>query len=162
MIRKLTSAVVIGGAREDREQDLVGRQPDAEAETEIAIVGRENVLTAIEGHRRAGLQRFVALAAERERNLALAVELKAAIVELALQQHVAKDRTQLLVAESVALETSSCNIGASHRRSPQSSLSAPRLPALGIDPVVEIERRGIGHRFRTVSGVVRFFEDGTF
>ncbi len=153
---------MIGGAGEDREQYLVGGQADAEAEAEVAIVWREDVLAAIEGHRGSRLQGFMALAAERERHFPLAVELKAAIIQLTLQQHVAKNRTQLLVAESVPLETSSCNIGASHRRSPQSSLCEPRLPALGIDPVVEVERRGVGHRFRTVSGVVGFFEDGAF
>ena len=70
---------------------------------------------AIEGHRRAGLQRFVTLAAERERHLALAIELKAAVVELTLQQHVAENRAQLLVAQTVAFERASCNVGTSHR-----------------------------------------------
>jgi hypothetical protein len=36
----------------------------------------------------------------------LAVELKSAIVELSLQEHVAKHIAQLLVAQSVTLETS--------------------------------------------------------
>ncbi len=105
MVRKLTAAVVVFGARKDRKHDLVGREPDPQAEAEIAIIGRENIGTAIEGHRRAGLQGFVPFAAEGKGNLTLTVELKTAIVELALQQHVAEDVAQLLVAQTVTLET---------------------------------------------------------
>ena len=54
--------------------------------------------------RRTGLQRFVSLAPQRERNLALTVELEAAIIELSLQEHIAKHLPQLVVAESVSLE----------------------------------------------------------
>src|SRR5580700_11691970 len=37
----------------------------------------------------------------------------------------------------------------------------PRVPALRVDPFVEVLRRGIGHRFGPVRGVVGFFENGT-
>jgi hypothetical protein len=47
-------------------------------------------LAALERQRRAGVDALVAFAAGRERNLALAVELKAAVVEHALQVHVRK------------------------------------------------------------------------
>src|SRR5579863_3234467 len=104
MIRELPAAVVILGSREDGEHDLVRREADAETQTEVAIVGRQNVPAAVEGHRGAGLKRLVAFAAERERNLTLAVELKAAIVELALQEHVAEDPSQLLVIQPVTFE----------------------------------------------------------
>jgi hypothetical protein len=62
------------------------------------VFGGEDVFSALERHRGAGLQRLVSLATQRERHLALAIELKSAIVELPLKQHVAKHRTQLFVA----------------------------------------------------------------
>jgi hypothetical protein len=55
-------------------------------------------------HHCAALEITVPLAAEGKGNLALTVELKTAIVELALQQHVAEDVAQLLVAQTVTLE----------------------------------------------------------
>ncbi len=73
-------------------------------EPEIAIVRNEDVLAALERHRRAGLDRFVAFAGRRERNLSLTVELKAAVLERPLHQHRAEDRDELLVGEAVALE----------------------------------------------------------
>ena len=69
---------------------------DSKRESEIAIVRDEDVLAALEGHRGAGLDRFVPFARRRERNLSLTVELKAAILERALHQHRAKDRDELL------------------------------------------------------------------
>ena len=71
MVGELAAAVVIGRAREQREHDLVRREADAEREPEIAVVRSEDILAALERHRGAGLQRFVPLAAERERALCL-------------------------------------------------------------------------------------------
>ena len=73
---------------------------DPEHEPQVAIVRHEDVAAAHERHRGAGLQRFVALAAQRERNLALTVQLEAAVVELPLQQHVPEHRDELLVASA--------------------------------------------------------------
>ncbi len=104
MVGKLAPAVVVGRAREKREQDLVGREADPDGKAEIAVVRGENVFAARERHRRAGLQRFVPFTAERERNFALTIELEAAVVELPLQQHVAEDLPQLLVGQAAAVE----------------------------------------------------------
>ena len=94
----------IGLASEQRREDLERAHPDAQRQPEIAIVRDEHVLPATEGRRRAGLDRFVAFGAQRERDLPLAVELKAAVVELALQQHVAEHRDELFVAQTGAVE----------------------------------------------------------
>jgi hypothetical protein len=54
--------------------------------------------------RRAGVDAFVALAAGGERDLSLAVQLKAAIVDRALHDHVAQHGSQLLVAQPMPLQ----------------------------------------------------------
>src|SRR5579883_133670 len=103
MVGELPAAVVVWRTSENREHDLVRRKTDPQAEAEIAIVRRENVAPAVEGHRGAGLQRLVALAAQGEGNFTLPVELKAAVIELPLQQHVAEHGPQLLVGQTVPL-----------------------------------------------------------
>ena len=91
-------------------------------------------LAAIERHRGAGLQRFVTLAAERERHFPLAIELKAAVVELALQQHVAEHRAQLLVAQTMSLERPALAISVlAISVSFEGMVDYAMVPTLGID-----------------------------
>ena len=118
VVGKLAAAVVVGGAREDREHDLVRRKADAERESEIAVVRRENIFAALEGHGCTGLQRFVSLAAQRERHLTLPIELEAAIIELSLQEHIAKHLPQLVVAESATIQALGLRVGFCHRLLP--------------------------------------------
>src|SRR5580692_9839887 len=101
MIRELAAAVMVDRASENREHDFVRRKSDSQAKPQVAIIGRQDVAAAIEGHRGAGLQSLMTFAAESERNFSLAIELKAAIVELTLQQHVAKHVAQLLIGQTV-------------------------------------------------------------
>ena len=97
MVRKLPAGAVIVDARKEREHHFVRRQADAEIQSEIAIVRNENIFAAHERHRRARLHRFVPFARRSERNLALAVERKAAIFQRAVQDHHAQHRDELLV-----------------------------------------------------------------
>ena len=90
---------VVGGAREEREQHLVGRQADSESESQITVVRDEDVLAALERHCGAGLNGFVALTRRRKRNLPLAVELEAAVLEHPLHEHDAEHRDQLFVGQ---------------------------------------------------------------
>ena len=104
MVRELPPRRLVGGAGEEREQHVVGAEPDAEREAEVAIVGEEEVVPAGEGHRGPRLHAFVPLACRGEGNLALPVELEAAMFEHALQKHRAQHRHELLVGEPGALE----------------------------------------------------------
>ena len=99
-LRKLAAARVVCRAREKRKQHFQRRKPDTDVESEIAIVRDENVLAALERHRRACLDRFMSLAGRRERNLALTVEFKAASFETAVHEHGAQDRNKLFVGQS--------------------------------------------------------------
>ena len=76
------------------------------ASPKIAVIRREDIFAANERHGRAGLDRLMPFAAERKRNFALAVELKSAIVELTLHEHIAEDRFELIVREAMPVQTS--------------------------------------------------------
>ena len=115
MMRELTAGRVVVGAREEREQHLVRRHADSEVEPEIAIVRHEDILAALERHRRAGLDRFVTFACRGERNLALAIELEAAVFKRPLHDHRAQHRNELLVGQAVALEGNDCGLIVGHK-----------------------------------------------
>src|SRR5579884_2051607 len=120
VVRELTPARAVGRAREHRGEDLEGRHPDPERETEVAVVRNQDVAAAREGHRRACLHRFVSLGAEREGDLPLTVQLEAAVVELPLEQHVPKHRDQLFVGQAGAVELAPARgRGFCHRVDPQ-------------------------------------------
>ena len=72
---------MIRSASEEREKHLVRRDANPQRESEVAIVGNQDILAAFERHRGARLNGFVALAGRSEGNLALAVELEAAILQ---------------------------------------------------------------------------------
>ncbi len=104
MVRELSSAGVIRSAPKKRQQHFIRRQPNPDVEPEIAVVRHEHVGAADEGHRCAGLHRFMSLAGRGEGNFALAIELKAAALERAMRDHRTQQSNELLVAQAVALE----------------------------------------------------------
>ncbi len=106
---------MIGSAREERKKHLVRRDPDAQRESEIAIVRNEDVLAAFEGHRGAGLHGFVPLAGRRERNLALAIELKAAVLQRTLHQHRAEDPDQLSIGQPLPVKVERRGLALGHQ-----------------------------------------------
>ena len=101
---ELPSTRTIVAPSEHRVEQIECAHADAEQQAEIAIVGYENVRTAFERRGGAGLQRFMSLAAHREGDLPLAIELEPAIVDLPLQEHRSQHSEQLLVGESVTFE----------------------------------------------------------
>src|SRR5580658_10293638 len=104
VVRKLPPCRMIGGAREERQEHFIGREADSQRQSEVAIVGHEDVLAALEGHRGSGLHRLVPFARGCKRNLPLAIQLKAPVLEGALHEHRAEDRDELLVRQSVTLQ----------------------------------------------------------
>src|SRR6202140_3905 len=103
--RKLTPALALRAAREHPEQNVERIHSDSYAESDVAIVRNQDVFAAVERERGAGVNPFVAFASGCKRDLALTIELEAAVVDRALQMHVAQHPAQLLVAEPVSLES---------------------------------------------------------
>ncbi len=106
---------MIGGACEERKKHLVRRDPDSERESEIAIVGNQDVLAAFECHRGAGLHAFVTLAGRSERNLALAIELEAAVLQRTLHQHRAENPDQLGVGQPLPVKVERRGLALGHQ-----------------------------------------------
>ncbi len=94
-----TALRAIRAARELRAEEILEGEAARERDAGVAIVRVEHVLAADERHARARLHGFVAFGAHRDRDLALAVELKAARVDGALRQHVAEEIAEALRRE---------------------------------------------------------------
>ena len=73
---------------------VLERQSGGEHDPRVAVVDPQRIAAPREGEPRAGLDRFVALGAHRDRDLALAVELETARVDRTLEQHIAQHRQQ--------------------------------------------------------------------
>ena len=93
--RHLTAAgirIVLGA--DGREQHLEGRHPELQAERSIAIVRIEPVVGRLQRQTGGDEHRFMACAADLEKDLALVLELNFLVVEFAREDHAAVDAQQ--------------------------------------------------------------------
>jgi len=61
-MRELASRAQIGGAPKEGKEHFVRREADAQIESEVAIIGNEDIRSSFERHRRAGLNGLVTFA----------------------------------------------------------------------------------------------------
>jgi hypothetical protein len=116
-----TAAARIVCARQLRAEEVGKRKPAGEDEPGVAIVRVEKIAAALEGEADGGLDRLVAFGAHRDPDLSLPIELEAARVDGALQEHRAQQRAELVARELGRR-------GRRHREE-RSASEAPYLPA---------------------------------
>jgi hypothetical protein len=78
------------------EQHLERRDAEAEAQRAVAVVRQEPVVARLQGECRRDADRFVAGAADLEKDLALVLELNLLVVELSRQEHHTMDGEELV------------------------------------------------------------------
>src|ERR1700722_17926022 len=87
------------------EKHFVSRHAERQAESAIAVVGIEPVVSGLEHEARGDENAFMASSADLEVNFVLALELDFAVVELAREEHRAIDADERVTVETVVFRS---------------------------------------------------------